>query len=125
MKVLIVDDEFIVAKALARAFESRNHQVVLAHTGEEGVEKWESFAPEVVLLDVVMPGLTGPQVIEEFRRRQDSNSPLSSAKIVLMTAHSGVRDRAAAHGLGANEFIQKPFEDIFSLVTQIEKMVVR
>jgi DNA-binding response OmpR family regulator len=122
MKVLVVDDEMIVAKALARAFASKGHAVAMAHTGEEGIEKWEEFSPDVVMLDVVMPGLTGPQVVEEYRRRQESGKPLPRAKVVLMTAHSGVRGREHALELGADDFIAKPFENIFDLVTRVEKL---
>ena len=123
MKVLVVDDEGVVAKALLRAFESRGHAVMVARTGEEGVEKWEEFSPEVVMLDVVMPGLTGPQVIEEFRRRKGTEEGLSDAFIILMTAHSGIKGREPALRLGAHDFIQKPFDNIFDLVSHVERMV--
>jgi DNA-binding response OmpR family regulator len=120
MKVLIVDDEHIVARALSRAFASRGHEVVVAHSGEEGLEKWISILPDAVLLDVVMPGLTGPQVIEEYDKRKQKNS---RAQIVLMTAHSGVKGREPARELGADEFIQKPFDDVFKLVANVENLV--
>ena len=120
MKLLVVDDEMIVARALSRAFTSRGHEVTVAHSGEEGLEKWQTLDPDAVLLDVVMPGLTGPQVIEEFKKKSD-NKP--RAQVVLMTAHSGVKGRDAALELGADEFIQKPFEDVFKLITQVEDLV--
>jgi len=120
MKILVVDDEHIVARALSRAFSSRGHEVVVAHSGEEGLERWIVTAPDAVLLDVVMPGLTGPQVIEEYAKKEDKGS---RAQIILMTAHSGVKGREAARELGADEFIQKPFEDVFKLVSQIESLV--
>jgi two-component system, response regulator PdtaR len=123
MRVLVVDDEQIVAKALARAFTSKGHSVATARTGEEGIEKWEEFKPQIVMLDVVMPGMTGPQVVEEYRRRKATDHPLPEAKVVLMTAHSGVRGREPALELGADDFIPKPFEDIFDLVTRIENLL--
>jgi DNA-binding response OmpR family regulator len=120
MKILVVDDEHIVARALSRAFSSKGHKVIVAHSGEEGLKSWIETAPDAVLLDVVMPGLTGPQVIEEYTKKDDSPS---RAQIILMTAHSGVKGRDAARELGADEFIQKPFEDVFKLVTQVEDLV--
>ena len=122
MRVLVVDDEVIITKALSRAFQAKGHEVAVAHTGEDGVEKWETFKPEVVMLDVVMPGLTGPQVIEEAQRRRKSGKPLSDARLILMTAHSGVKGREPAMNLGAHDFIQKPFENIFDLVVRVEKL---
>jgi len=121
MKVLVVDDEVIVARALTRAFESKGHEVTVAHTGEEGLEKWIETMPDAIILDVVMPGLTGPQVIEEYRKRKGKD--VHSTRVVLMTAHSGIKGRGPALELGADDFIQKPFENIFMLVTQIEKLV--
>ncbi len=115
----MVDDETIVAKALSRAFASRGHEVEVAHSGEEGLEKWLSWNPDAVLLDVVMPGLTGPQVIEEYGKKMASRI---RPKVVLMTAHSGVKGLEPAKLLGADDFIQKPFEDIFGLVKHIEDL---
>ena len=127
MKILIVDDEVIVAKALARAFQSKGHQVEVAHAGEEGLERWFNFLPDAVLLDVVMPGLTGPQVIDEFKKNRDSREGPMPSKydptIILMTAHSGIKGREAALVLGAHEFVQKPFEDVFALVEQLQQLV--
>ena len=71
MKILVVDDEPIVARALSRAFVAKGHEVTVAHSGEEGLEKWIENSPDAVMLDVVMPGLTGPQVIEEYKKRKD------------------------------------------------------
>src|ERR1700681_1428279 len=99
MNVLVVDDEVIIARALSRAFESKGHMVTTAHSGEEGLEKWIELTPDAVMLDVVMPGLTGPQVIEEYHRRKGS----SGGKVVLMTAHSGIKGRDAAIQLGADD----------------------
>ena len=123
MKILVVDDEIIVARALRRAFESRGHFVTVAHTGEDGLEKWCEISPDAVLLDVVMPGLTGPQVIEEHRKRRRLGDNACLAQVILMTAHSGIKGREPALELGAHDFIQKPFEDVFALVERVEKLV--
>jgi DNA-binding response OmpR family regulator len=120
MKVLVVDDEVIVARALGRAFQSKGHTVTLAYTGEEGLEKWLEINPDIIFLDVVMPALTGPQVIQEFKKR---NAAQTKTKIILMTAHSGVKGHEAALNLGADDFIQKPFEDIFNLVAKTELLL--
>ena len=120
MKVLVVDDEVIITHALRRAFEAKGHQVFLAHTGEEGLEQWQLLSPDVVMLDVVMPGLTGPQVIEEYKNYCANKNLVNNTKIILMTAHSGIKGREAALALGAHDFIQKPFENVFNLVRRLE-----
>ena len=120
MKILVVDDEIIVARALTRAFESKGHEVSVAHSGPEGLEKWLTLKPDAIMLDVVMPGLTGPQVIEEFKRRNESVE--KPARVILMTAHSGIKGRESALSLGADDFIQKPFHNIFDLVKHVEQL---
>ena len=121
VKVLIVDDEVIVAKALMRAFQGRGHEVSIVHSGEAGLEQWLKEQPDVIFLDVVMPGLTGPQVIEEFRRQ--NNVKGHRHFVILMTAHSDVKHKASAQQIGADDFLQKPFEDVFALVKKVEKQL--
>lgn len=118
MKILIVDDEVIVVRALERAFKSRGHQVRTAHDGSTGLEVWGEGGFDVVLLDVIMPGLTGPQVISEYQKIKGA----PEAKVVLMTAHSGVKEKEAIALLKVSAFFEKPFENIFNFVDQVEKL---
>ncbi|MCB0384469.1 MAG: response regulator, partial [Bdellovibrionales bacterium] len=59
MRVLIVDDEPLVRRALKRVAEMRGHEVVEAENGSQGLEKWKQENPQLVFLDVLMPGLSG------------------------------------------------------------------
>lgn len=121
MKVLIVDDEVIIGRAIQRAFVAAGHEVSLAHTGIEGLEKWQNTKPDVVFLDVIMPGLTGPQVIEEFKKR--NNGKTIDTHIFLMSAHSDVNQEDRAKAAGADGFIPKPFENIFDIVKKAESAI--
>ncbi len=120
MKILIVDDEVIVAKALSRAFVASGHEVSMAHTGDTGLAEWYRYAPDVVFLDVVMPELTGPQVIQEYRTKNPKNS--KKQIIILMTAHSSVKHRESALEVGADDFIRKPFDNVFDIVKKAEML---
>lgn len=108
-KVLIVDDEELIRRSLARAFLSRGCEVQLASDGMEGLEKWQTFKPNLVLLDVLMPRMTGPQVLG---RRDEL--PLS--KVILISAYTGEYDPSRAQAMGADLFVPKPFPDIFGVV---------
>jgi CheY-like chemotaxis protein len=119
MKVFVVDDEPIVSRALQRAFTSQGHEVVIASSGDEAVEVWEQVKPDLVLLDVFMPGFTGPQVLQKLK----NEGKLKSEYIVLMTAHSTVKSREQALQLGANDFVQKPFDNVFKLVEDLSRTV--
>ncbi len=125
MKVLIVDDEVIVAKALKRAFLASGHEVFLAHTGEEGLMLWNMKKPDVVFLDVVMPGMSGPQVIQEYNKQTGTENIANYHKhvVILMTAHSSVKHKESALEIGADDFIQKPFENVFDVVKRAQQLM--
>jgi CheY-like chemotaxis protein len=115
VKVFIIDDEPIVSRALQRAFAAKGHDVVIASSGDEAVEMWERVHPDLVLLDVFMPGFTGPQVLQKLKKE----GKIKSEYIVLMTAHSTVKSREQALQLGAHDFVQKPFDNVIKLVEDL------
>lgn len=111
MKILIIDDEPLVRRSLKKAFLlNTDHTVEEASDGVEGIEKWRTFAPDLVLLDVLMPKMSGPEVLQKIS--QDK----SPAKVVLISAYSGEHNLQTAQKLGAHLFLAKPFEDIFNIV---------
>lgn len=116
MKVLVVDDENLVRRSLRRALEQRGHAVEEAEDGLSGVEKWHSFQPELVYLDVLMPRLTGPAVLTRIGKQ-------NSTKVILMSAFAGEYDLAKVQSMGADLFIPKPFEDIFAVISRGEELV--
>lgn len=116
MKVLIVDDEALIRRSLARAFAARGYEVHEAADGIEGSEKWKSQNPEIVLLDVLMPGKTGPELLAEMR-----NS--STAVVIMISAFAGEHNMESALKMGAQAFIPKPFEDIFAVCEQVESLL--
>ena len=116
MKILIVDDESLVRRSLRRAAESRHHQVEEAADGKEGLEKWAQFKPDLVFLDVLMPVLTGPEVLKQIQGQ-------TTSKVVLISAFSGEYDLKTAQNMGADLFVPKPFENIFSIIEMAEKLV--
>ena len=115
MKVLIVDDEPLIRRSLERLFKKAGHEVVTAEDGTQGVEKWNSSGPDVVVLDILMPGHTGPEVIEHVQ-------PPVSTGIILISAYSGEYNLDSAKKLGADLFIAKPFEDIQKIVSSAEEL---
>lgn len=117
MKVLIIDDEAIIRRALRRVFQSRGHEVFEASGGHSGLEIWKESQPDLVLLDVLMPDLNGPQVLEKME------GTAHSAYVVLMSAFTGDFDSKKARSYGAHEFISKPFGDVFEMVSRMEECI--
>lgn len=118
MKVLIVDDEPLVRYSLKRALEKCHHEVMEAEDGQRGLEQWRNFLPDLTYLDVLMPRMSGPDLLKAVK---SSDQPLG--KVILMSAFTGEYDLDKAKALGADLFILKPFEDIFAIVRQGEELV--
>lgn len=116
MKVLIVDDEPLICRSLKRVFELHHHEVIVAENGTHGLSQWRLSNPEVVILDVLMPGLTGPQILKEM-------GSSSRAKVILISAYTGEYDLNKAREMGADIFMPKPFENIFEIVNVAERLL--
>jgi len=117
MKVLIIDDEPLVRRSLARALSQKGHQVLEASDGLSGLALWREVLPDLVFLDVLMPGLTGPQILNELELNLRQQT-----KIILISAFAGEHNPETAQRLGADCFIPKPFEDIFAVVKVAEDL---
>lgn len=115
MKILIVDDEALVRKSLKRAAESRGHEVFEAQDGDEGLKSWGELSPDLVFLDVLMPGLTGPQLLQELPDRK-------GAVTILMSAYTGDEESDGRAWPNYDLFISKPFENIFEVVEKAEQL---
>ncbi len=113
MNILIVDDEVLVRRSLSRAFRARGHEIIEAEDGELGLNAWLKYQPDLIMLDVLMPKLTGPQVLKELGTRK-------TGKVILMSAYGGDHNIQTSLEMGADLFIAKPFENIFEIVKQVE-----
>ncbi len=116
MKVLVIDDEPLVRRSLSRALKAKGHEVIDAADGAEGLKKWQAEKPDLVFLDVLMPILSGPQVLAEM-------GPQKNCKVILMSAYAGEHNMETALQMGADLFIPKPFEDIFAIIHVAEDLV--
>ncbi len=117
MKILIVDDEPLVRKSLGRACRAKGHEVTEAVDGKDGFEKWLEIKPDLVFLDVLMPEMSGPEVLQNLREKKGP-----PAKVILMSAYSGEHNIATAQQMGADLFIPKPFEDVFQVVARADQL---
>ncbi|CBL16724.1 MULTISPECIES: response regulator transcription factor [Ruminococcus] len=116
-KVLIVDDDKNICDLLRLYLEKEGYSVILSHDGEEAVVKFNALKPDIVLLDVMLPGLDGWQVCREIRKK--SNIP-----ILMITAKSDTFDKVLGLELGADDYIVKPF-DSKEVIARIKAVVRR
>ncbi|MFO0676493.1 MAG: response regulator transcription factor [Polyangiaceae bacterium] len=101
-KVLIVEDDAALRLAMTKALRAAGYVIVVAKTGDEGLELALADPPDVVLLDVMMPGKNGYEVLAELRAR-DPELP-----IVMITAKAEEADKVRGLELGADEYVVKP-----------------
>lgn len=100
--ILVVDDEPQIRRVLRATLSSRGYVIIDAKTGEEGIALARKERPELILLDVNMPGMGGLEACREIRR--GSNAP-----IIMLTVRNAERDKVAALDAGADDYVVKPF----------------
>ena len=104
-KVLIVDDEANIVAALEFLLRKSGYEVTAAQNGDEALQRVESFAPDLVLLDVMMPRISGYEVCRRMRERADWNH----IKIVMLSAKGREAEVSKGVSLGADLYVTKPF----------------
>ena len=104
-RILVVDDEPHIRRILTALLGMEGFEVSLARDGEEGLVKWASGAFDLVILDLVMPGANGFEVLSKIRSDPDRGS----TPVIILTAKGQDTDRDAAVAGGADDFLTKPF----------------
>jgi signal transduction histidine kinase/CheY-like chemotaxis protein len=105
-RVLVADDNRDAAQSLADLLRMEGHEVAVAFDGEEALRTYERFAPDIALVDIGMPCLTGNEVAQAIRRRPDGDKAL----LVAITGWGQERDRAAARAAGFDRHFTKPVD---------------
>jgi len=103
-KILIVDDVPDTVDIIQKLFRSEGHDVFTASTGEEGVRKAAQIKPDVILLDINLPGIDGNVALRKIKKENPDQS------VVMLTAYATVDNAIQALKEGASDFIKKPFE---------------
>jgi len=122
-RVLVIDDEAPIRLLCRVNLEAEGMEVLEAADGPSGLEKARAEQPDVVLLDVMMPGLDGWRVAEELL----DDSRTAEIPIVFLTARAELRDRARGIDLGGVDYVTKPFNpvELAPLVRDLLERVAR
>lgn len=102
-KILIVDDDENICELLRLYLEKDGYNTLCVFDGESAVKKYESYAPDLILLDIMLPKLDGWQVCREIRKK-------SETPIIMLTAKGETFDRILGLELGADDYVTKPFD---------------
>ena len=103
VRVLIVEDERKLAQVLSSALQAEHYDVVVAATGEDGFYRANAELFDLVVLDLMLPGRSGLEILQTLRQRR------IEAPVLILTARDGVDDRVLGLDLGADDYLVKPF----------------
>ena len=118
-RVLIVEDQADIRKLIRMTLEFEPYEIFEAADGVEGLRKAAEVVPDLMLLDVMMPGeLDGLQVCVQVR----ANPTLQGTRVVLLTARGQVKDRDAGQQAGADDYLIKPISPL-QLIETIERLM--
>jgi two-component system, OmpR family, copper resistance phosphate regulon response regulator CusR len=103
MRVLVVEDERKLRDVLATALQSEHYDVVASRTGDEGFVRAQEETFDLVVLDLMLPGRSGLEILQALRQRR------IDTPVLVLTARDGVDDRVLGLDLGADDYLVKPF----------------
>jgi two-component system OmpR family response regulator len=118
MRVLIVEDDPAIVRFLKRGLAAHGHQSVSADNGHDGVIMAAEGSVDFVLLDIMLPGMDGQEVLRRIRARRPG------VPVLMLTARDEVRDKISALDGGADDYLTKPF-DLDELLARIRALVRR
>lgn len=113
-KICVVDDEMKILRFVSANLKSIGYEVTTASSGDELFEKFDLFSPDLILLDIMMPGQDGFYVLEKLRK-------FSDVPVIMLTARSNPKDKVQGLNVGADDYLTKPFslDELFARVNAV------
>lgn len=115
--ILIAEDDNDICDLIKMHLEMQGYKTIIARDGKEALEFFKTNHVDLLLLDVMMPYMTGLEVLKEIRK--DSEVP-----VIFLTARSGERDKITGLGLGADDYISKPFS-VQEMISRVQALLRR
>ena len=103
MKILIIEDEFNLADAIKTMLSNKKYDVTIKTDGDEGLDEALTNIYDLIILDVMLPGIDGFEILEELRKEN------IDSKVLMLTAKSTIEDKLTGLNNGADDYITKPF----------------
>jgi len=119
-RILVVDDDAQVRALCAQALIEEGYAVLVARNGPEALRRAQEESPQLIVVDVLMPGMDGIELCRNIR----STSGLESVPLLLLTARGDIADKAAGFAVGADDYLTKPF-DMRELTMRVRALMRR
>lgn len=117
-KILVIDDEPHIAEGVKLNLELQGHSVEVAPNGIKGIELWKSWKPDLIVLDLMMPGVDGYSVLDRVRE-EDERLP-----ILVLSAKDAARDKVKCLAGGVDDYLSKPF-NLDEFLLRIDRLLTR
>ena len=117
-KALVVDDSKLILQMIADELAARGFDVVAVSDGVEALKKTKESKPDIIILDLILPGLSGEQVCREIKRDEGS----CDIPVIMLTAKNTDTDKIIGRVIGADCYIPKPFE-MPNLLNEIDRLI--
>jgi two-component system, OmpR family, response regulator len=117
MRILVVEDEPRLLRSLAKALREEGYAVDTAESGDDGLYKAEGWDYDAIVLDIMLPGLDGWQVLERLRKEK-------TTPVLMLTARDAAPDRVRGLDTGADDYLVKPF-DLTELLARVRALIRR
>ncbi len=118
MRILIIEDEFNLADAIKGVLESKKYIVDISCDGEDGLDSALSNIYDLIILDVMLPKMSGFQILKEIRQEE------ITSKVIMLTAKSTIDDKMEGFNNGADDYLTKPFH-MDELLARVNNLVRR
>jgi two-component system phosphate regulon response regulator PhoB len=105
LRVLIIEDEADLVDSLVYNLQREGYDTIVARDGQEGLRKAQTLLPDLVLLDVMLPGLSGTELLRELRRGERTRD----IPVIILSAKGEETDQVVGFSLGADDYVPKPF----------------
>lgn len=116
-RILVIEDEKSIADAIVYAMNKEGFMAEAAYNGEEALKKFDLFKPDAMILDIMLPGINGFEVLKRLESR-------NSVGIIMLTAKEDIVDKVLGLELGADDYITKPF-DMRELLARLRSLLRR
>jgi DNA-binding response OmpR family regulator len=103
MHILLVEDDVQLARQIASALTETGHDPIIVHNGERALERAKETPFDLIVLDIILPGIDGFDVLRHFRSQH------MASRVLMLTARDAVNDRVTGLQLGADDYLPKPF----------------
>jgi two-component system alkaline phosphatase synthesis response regulator PhoP len=117
-RVLVIDDSKLILKIISDELENRGFEVIAVTDGAQGLKKTKESKPDIIILDLILPELSGEQVCKEIRRDEGS----SGIPVIMLTAKNTDADKIIGRVIGADCYIPKPFA-MDNLLNEITRLI--